>query len=86
MCGLRLCSNLVCPFYLLVTVSGLLAECVLEKGYLCYYYSGYHLPWQLLRWRLGWKDMLLLLADVGPDGKSVVISRMLCFIIFLDVS
>ena len=84
-CGLRLCSNLVCPFYLQVTVSGLLAECVLEKGYLCCYYSGHHLPWQLLRWRLGWKDMLLLLALVGTDGKSVVIFRMLCFIIFLDV-
>ena len=25
-------------------------------------------PWQLLRWRLGWKDMLLPLPLAGPAG------------------
>ena len=45
-CGLRMCSDLICPFYL--AVSGLLAEGERGKRKLP--------PWQLLRWRLGWKD------------------------------
>ena len=43
-------------------VSARLAGGILGKGDLS------RQPWQLSTWRLGWKDMLLLLALVGPAG------------------
>ena len=55
-----MCADSTCPFYL--AVSGRLAGEMLGKR------NQRSQPWQLLRWRLGLKDMLLQLAQQGPAG------------------
>ena len=70
-CGLRMCADSKTPFYLYV--SGLLAGGVLGKRDL------HSPPWQLIRWRLGRKDMLMSLAPAGPAGdfKNTLLSSSL---------
>ena len=70
-----MCSDSTTPSYLVV--SGRQAGWLRGKRDLrC---SFYHLPWQLLRWRFGWKEsysLLLRLARAGP--QLLVISQMPC--------
>ena len=74
-CALRMDSNSTCLFYL--AVSGRFALGLRGER------DRRRLPWQLLRWILRWKDMLLRLALAGPAGNvqnALVRSCLGCFL------